>query len=215
VLLNSGRGRFGPAHSYAAGADPVAVAIGDVTGDGKPDLIVANGESDVITILPGNGDGTFGAAETLAAGPAPHFVALADLTGNGRLDIIVGDGGSGIPGIAGTAEIAVLMNLGGGQFAPPVLYGAGMLDPFGMVVADFTGNGRYDIAVSNPAFHQVDVFAGNGDGTFRYDASYVTAFAPIGIAAGPFFGPGGNDLAVPGAKVVDLVKANRSPSETA
>ena len=46
VLLGNGDGTFQPAQTYAAGAVPRSVAVGDFNGDGKPDLAVANQNSD-------------------------------------------------------------------------------------------------------------------------------------------------------------------------
>ncbi len=139
---------------------------------------------------------------------SPSYVALADLSGNGRLDIIVGDAAGGQ--VSGGQEISVLMNLGGGKFAAPVYYGGLFGEPTGLAVGDFNGNGKLDIAVPDGG-DDIAVFAGNGDGTFQFDANYATAPGPIGLTSGPFFGPGQTDLAV-GITVnnsLDLFKANR------
>ena len=40
--MNNGNGSFAPAVNYNAGGNPKAVAVGDLNGDGKLDLVVAN-----------------------------------------------------------------------------------------------------------------------------------------------------------------------------
>ena len=68
VLLNSGIGTFGAAVNYGAGLTPTSVAIGDLNGDGKPDLVVANNQGNSVSVLLGNGNGTFAAAVNYSAG---------------------------------------------------------------------------------------------------------------------------------------------------
>src|SRR5437867_3703358 len=64
--------------SFAAGRNPISVAIGDLNGDGKADLVVANFSccSLEVSVLLGNGDGTFGATTDFPTGPYPSFVAI-------------------------------------------------------------------------------------------------------------------------------------------
>ena len=61
----------------------MAVAIGDLNRDGKPDLVVADYNGNTVSVLLGNGDGTFGSPTTYAAGDYPYSVGLADLNGDG------------------------------------------------------------------------------------------------------------------------------------
>ncbi len=109
VLLGNGDGTFSVEQSYPVGNSPRTVAIADLTGDGIPDLIVANYNDDTISVLMGKGDGTFLPQEVFAVGEKPYAIAVADLTGDGRPDIIVADA-------AGDA-VSVLMNLGGSNTA--------------------------------------------------------------------------------------------------
>ena len=100
VLLGNGDGTFQTAVTYGSGgyyADSVAVA--DVNGDGKPDLVVANAcasssncaNGGSVGVLLGNGDGTFQAAVTYGSGGQyePDSVAVADVNGDGKPDLLV------------------------------------------------------------------------------------------------------------------------------
>jgi len=89
VLIGNGDGTFQPAVNYAAGANPTAIAVGDLDGDGKADLIVANSSSGNISILIGNGDGTFQQPFNLGVGTNPQSLLAADLNGDRKLDLAV------------------------------------------------------------------------------------------------------------------------------
>jgi uncharacterized protein (DUF2141 family) len=90
VLLGNGDGTFQSPHKYYSGGGyPMAVAIADVNGDGKPDILVAS-EMSVVGVLLGNGDGTFQTAVTYACGTHPWSMAVADVNGDGKLDVVLG-----------------------------------------------------------------------------------------------------------------------------
>src|SRR5713226_9643456 len=69
---------FSPPVSYTAGVQPLSVAVGDLNGDGKLDLAVANFLSNSVSVLLGNGDGTFQTAHNFAVGGSAYFVAMGD-----------------------------------------------------------------------------------------------------------------------------------------
>src|SRR4051794_39585143 len=60
ALAAFGPAVFGPARGFAAGSRPVSVAVGDLNGDAKPDLAVANRTSNDVSVLAGTGSGSFG-----------------------------------------------------------------------------------------------------------------------------------------------------------
>ena len=114
VLLNMGSGTF-VAANYPAGASPIAVALGDLNGDGKPDIAVASGAS--VSVLLNGASGTFGAPASYGAGTRPASIAIGDLNGDGKPDIAVSN-----PQIGGAS---VLLNVGNGTFAAAVNYAYG------------------------------------------------------------------------------------------
>ncbi|CAF2243051.1 unnamed protein product, partial [Rotaria magnacalcarata] len=88
VRLNIGTGTFAAQTTYSTGIGPVEAAAVDVNGDGKPDIIVANSNSNNIGVLLNTGNGTFAAQKTYLTGAGSGSVVAADVNGVGKLDII-------------------------------------------------------------------------------------------------------------------------------
>ena len=82
-----------------SGYNPYSVAIADLNGDGKLDLVVANeqqSKSDSqgsISVMLGKGNGTFHAAVNYSSGgESAYSISIADVNGDGKLDLIVANG---------------------------------------------------------------------------------------------------------------------------
>jgi hypothetical protein len=90
--------------------------------------------------------------------------------------------------------------------------------PDAIVAADFTGDGRTDLAVANVDSNTVSVLLGNGDGTFQPQITYAVGFGPTAIVAGDFNGDGHTDLAVADRVGVQVLLGNGDgtfqPAET-
>lgn len=99
VLLGNSDGTFQTAVTYGSGAYGAAsVAIADVNGDGKPDILVANecdgysncNTSGLVGVLLGKGDGTFQAVKTHSSGGyIADSLAASDVNGDGKPDVVV------------------------------------------------------------------------------------------------------------------------------
>jgi hypothetical protein len=86
--LGNGNGTFQSAANYAVGKYPLSVAVADVNGDGRPDLVAANYGNNNVSVLLGNGNGTFKAAKNFTVGTNPSAVAAADVNGDGIPDLV-------------------------------------------------------------------------------------------------------------------------------
>jgi hypothetical protein len=194
IFLGNGDGTFGPERiiPLTVPMTPYQVAVADINGDGKQDIVfnksgVSNG---VIGILLGNGDGTFTAMPDIALPSSPGSngaLALADLNGDGILDLVVTG--------AYLTQAYVLLGNGDGTFGSPAGVGS-VNQPLSVAVADFNGDGKLDIALSDYGNKAVAVLLGNGDGTFQPQQEYPTNGYPYSLSVADFNGDGHPDIAV-------------------
>ncbi len=193
VFLGNGDGTFKGKHFYVTGVHPDMVAIGDVNGDGKPDLISANSGddkssgTDTVSVLLGKGDGTFGPKTDFTVGLHPQSVTLGDFNRDGRMDIVAAN-------LYGNT-VTVLLGLGNGAFADGVSYEAG-LGPVEVVAADVNGDHILDLVTVNNSYTNTSVLLGYGDGTFRKQQKYGAGAITFGIAVADFDHDGKPDIAV-------------------
>ena len=152
VLLGNGDGTFRPAVYFPAGTLPSFVAVGQFNADGILDLAVTNAWSNDVSVLLGNGDGTFQAPRSFAVGSSPLSAAVADINGDGRLDLAVANYGN--PSVGDLGNVVVLLGNGDGTFQPALPFTVGT-NPESVVVGDFNGDGKLDLAVAN--FHSNSV----------------------------------------------------------
>jgi hypothetical protein len=221
VLLGNGDGTFQPAVSYASGGSTaVSVAVADLNGDGKPDLVVANevplvaGIDGVLAVLFGNGDGTFQPAVIYdSGGYAAMSVAVADLNGDGKPDLVVANW-SGVSTVDGT--LGVLLGTGNGTFQPVVTYDTGGVAADAVAVADVNGDGKLDLLVANcecqTTSGDIGVLLGNGDGTFQPVSTYKAGPHPWSMAVADLNGDGTPDLVVGSleADTISVLFGNRN-----
>ena len=176
---------FAVARSYPVGTSPAAVAVGDFNGDGKLDIAVANTGSSNVSILLGNGDGTFQPAVNFNAGNSPTTIAVGDFNGDGRLDLAVFQ--HGVTGVAGS--VSILLGNGDGTFQAPKTLALSEAAS-AMAVADFNLDRKSDLAVYDFAVNNgpatLNIYLGNGDGTFQPAKQTALPSNSGGLAAADF-----------------------------
>jgi len=173
--------------TYALTGGSASVAAADVNGDGIPDLIAADGGSNVVSVLLGNGDGTFQNRRTFAAGVAPQSVVVADVNADGNADLIVTN--------AGSSNVSVLLNIGNETFLPQQTF-ATQGEPEGVAVADVNGDGKLDLAVTDSDTNNISVLLGNGNGTFQNQLTFAVGITPTSVAIADVNEDGKPDLLV-------------------
>jgi hypothetical protein len=147
---------------------------------------------------------------TLPDAAAPDFIARQDFhAGENPTQAVVGDfDGDGIPDLAVTDrnlyQVSILLGNGDGTFRPPTSFSV-PYPPRSLAVGDFDRDGRLDLAVTYTGFdfgfagHQVGIWLGNGDGTFREGTPVTVGTLPYFVKVADFNGDGLADLAVANA----------------
>ena len=189
VRLGTAAESFGNALTVSYNfADPFDVAVGDVTGDDQPDVVVGDSGADQVVVFSGNGTGNLTFAQTIATENGPSSVALGDLDGDGDLDVIVGAGPVvqvfGSPNFALADETTVV----GGVLSTAVV--------------DIDGDGNLDVVTldsgQTPA---LSLMLGNGDLTLQDQIviNLPDMIYPYDLAVGDLNEDGAPDFAVAAA----------------
>jgi hypothetical protein len=229
ILLGNGDGTFQPRVDYGAGNGPCSIAVGDFNGDGRLDIAVANCGGNSLSVLLGNGDGSFQTNVDYPTPGIPQAVVAADFNGDGKFDLAAV--GTGVDAEFDPGYLSVFLGNGDGTFPPYVSYQVpcpclNFLFPSlpSVAVADFDGNGKLGLAVGSSYLYvcgdpsanpcptdDLNVFKGNGDGTFQYWEYHSLRLHPMSaVAAGDFNGDGLPDVAVASGGEIDIF-LNRQP----
>ncbi len=161
--------------NFTCGGWPRDLVVGDIDGDGRPEIITANQNSRSISILKNvSSPGTISYLRNLdfsmPGGSYPESVALGDINNDNKPDIAVANNDN--PGI-----ISILINtstIGNLSFNPRIDFTSGK-NPYKIVMEDLDGDGKTDIAVTNQETHNVSVYKNtsyNGIASFAAHVDY-------------------------------------------
>jgi hypothetical protein len=192
---------FATAAHYTVDANPVALAIGKLNGDGSPDIVTVNIPAGTgggtFSVVRNNGNGTYGAPTILTpAAVQPDAIAVGDLNGDGVPDLVVANFSTNM------VTVYLASNTTPGVYAAGVTHsitdGANKgIGPVSVTLADLTGTGKLDIITANSGDNTISILASNGDGTFGTVATTVVVGAnPTQVVAGKFDNSGHVSLAV-------------------
>ena len=188
VMTNDGSGGFSVMEAALdVGSFPLFVAVADVNGDGKLDLISADyggGGGNTLTIWTNNGNG-FNYDCTLTVGAVPYAVAAADVNGDGKVDLI------SVNAYDGT--LTVLTNNGHGGFGLNATLYVGTW-PDSVTAADVNGDGKPDLICANSNDGTLTVLTNNGTGVFGFNATLTVGSSPACVIAADLRGSGKPDL---------------------
>lgn len=214
---------FLPAVTYASGGGaPSSVAVADMNGDGKPDLVVANTSSNTVGILQGNGNGTFQTAVTYdVGGQIPVSVAVGNLLLERGLQVVVANGCADNGACSGSGESGVGV-LFGFFYPPAATYRSGGSVVQSVKIADVNNDGIPDLLVAhlcastNPANCGVNTPGSVGvllghDGIFTLVKIYNPGgFQTTSLAVADVNGDGQPDLVVAnfGSNTVGILLGN-------
>jgi FG-GAP-like repeat len=177
-------------------------------GSANTDLVVGNIGTPTVTTLLGNGNGTFQNSRQKATSfSRVSSMATGTFTSNGYLDVAVTNVASA------TGRVDVLEGQSGGGFRALRPFAAGFRVNC-MVAGDFNNNGTTDLAIGSARSpgkpELVQVFWGNGNGSFTPGPTIKLAGEPSMLATGDLASNGRLDIvaAIPGKNDVDVIMNN-------
>ncbi len=167
---------FAPNVDFTTGNFPEGLAIADIDGDGKPDMIVANNNDNTLSLFHNTstvGSVSFAPQLTVNSGYAAYDLVVADFDGDGHPDIAVVDQYSNTVSvhrnISTPGTIAISAN---------VDYTTGNI-PYSITTADFDGDGKPDLATANDADNTFTVLRNAGS-----NETAITSFSPTSGTTG-------------------------------
>jgi hypothetical protein len=203
LLYGNGDGTLGSARVLATptGAAPDAVAVGDLNGDGVPDLVVADSGTSQVSVYLGKPGGGYAPPVLYSTldpvtklGATPVSVMLADLTNTGKLDIIVASQTDNV--------ITILANNGSGVFSFVKTISVGA-HPTQVVAGKFTTDGNVDLVIAHSASEVVGattipsgatLLLGNGNRTFQAAKEIAPGIKASAVGVADFNRDGNQDI---------------------
>ena len=178
-------GTFTNRQHFDVGANPLGICASDLNNDGLPDLVVASGAENLVSILFNKGQCSFYTRVDAFTGTDPQSVVAADLNGDGIRDLAVADALSGVSIIDARSY---------GSFNAAINIPT-PLRAFDIVAGDFNGDGKPDLAVTVADSNQVTMLYQQANGSYAVAESYAVGAGDTQLVAGDFNRDGKVDLA--------------------
>lgn len=176
---------FNPGDLLPVGGSALSVALADLNGDGRLDVVTADDGSNTVSVILALGAGGYAPAVSYFAGAYAYSVAVGDLSGDGIPDVVSAnlDGNT----------VSVLRNDGNGVLSAPVQRAVGAL-PVAVAVADVNGDGQNDLATADFWSNSSTLLLADGAGGFLPAQTLATGTHPRSLAVGDVDGDGHADI---------------------
>jgi hypothetical protein len=170
IELGDGAGGFAATLVQDARGAPAQLALADVNGDLRADVITADGGMQSVSVLLGNADGTIGPLRSFPVGGNTDGLAVGNFNADGNPDIAVGHM---------SRVVTVLLGDGRGGFPTQNDFETLFVQQFALATADFDADGRVDLAASGSGFNIL-----RGTGTGAFESATAHGFGALALAVG-------------------------------
>ena len=195
---------FAPEVDFATGSSPFSVAIGDLDGDNKLDLAVANFDDESVSVLRNTSttatidSNSFAPSIDFSIGGFPRLVKMEDLDGDSKLDLITSNGSI----VSVLRNTSVRGTIDSNSFAPKVDWSNGGRRVLSVAIGDLDGDSKLDLATANFDNNTVSVLRNTSvrgtidSNSFAPKVDFATGDRPISVEIGDLDGDGRLDLAI-------------------